>query len=82
MSGTRVCLVDKISATSCLPPAISTYTHPIHRPHSELVKFSHRDVEYDKAAHFIKRIAVSLANSAQSAPETDNTESMNIIGVL
>lgn len=57
MNGPRRFLVSQPSATSCLPADIaSAHSVAIHRTHSDLIKFSHHDAEYDKVAYVLKRI--------------------------
>ncbi|KAK2609803.1 hypothetical protein N8I77_003283 [Diaporthe amygdali] len=57
MSGPRRCLVSEPSATSCLPGDIlSTNSISIRRTHSDLVKFSSHDAEYERVAYVLERI--------------------------
>lgn len=57
MGGPLRFLVSKSSATSCLPAsAPSTRSVSIRRNHSDLVKFSSHDAEYDKVFHILKQM--------------------------
>lgn len=57
MNGPHRFLVSQFSATSCLPAgAPSTHTVSIRRNHSDLVKFSSHDAEYDKVAYIVKQM--------------------------
>lgn len=57
MSGPRRCLVSEPSATRCLPDGVSsTHSIAIRRTHSDLVKFSTYDAEYDRVAYVLERI--------------------------
>lgn len=54
MEGPFRCLVNVTSATSCLPcSAYSEYSAAIDRAHSDLVKFSAHDSEYDNISYLI-----------------------------
>lgn len=57
MDGPDKCLVTRNSATSCLPPDMaSDHSVPIHRTHSELVKFSAHDADYDTVFDILRHI--------------------------
>jgi hypothetical protein len=57
MNGPHRCLVTPSSATSCLPPGIrSSRSAELPRTHSELVKFSCHDPEYDKVSDILCRM--------------------------
>lgn len=60
MNGTPQLLVTLASATSCIPARMSMeLSAPLARTHSDLVKFSVHDDEYEKVSVHIKRIYVS-----------------------
>lgn len=57
MDGPPRFLVSQPSATSCLPPgASSANSISIRRNHSDLVKFSSHDSEYDRVAYILKQM--------------------------
>jgi hypothetical protein len=57
MIGPERCLVDTFSATSCLPSNIRLdHSIPITRTHSDLVKFTHRDAEFDSIVFALEQI--------------------------
>lgn len=57
MDGRPRFLVSQPSATSCLPPnSSSANSISIRRNHSDLVKFSSHDSEYDKVAYILKQM--------------------------
>ncbi|KAK0731303.1 hypothetical protein B0H67DRAFT_639713 [Lasiosphaeris hirsuta] len=54
MNGPRRCLVTPNSATSCLPPSLRLgHSVELPRTHSELVKFTSYDPEYDKVSDIL-----------------------------
>ncbi|KAH8889477.1 hypothetical protein GQ53DRAFT_783034 [Thozetella sp. PMI_491] len=57
MNGPRQVMVSSFSATSCVPShAMSEYSIPIHRTHSNLVKFARYDVEFEKVISALEQI--------------------------
>ncbi|KAK3364037.1 hypothetical protein B0T25DRAFT_443738, partial [Lasiosphaeria hispida] len=61
INGPTRCLVSLASATSCLPPSLSSgHSAELPRTHSELVKFSFRDPEYDKVSDVLRRMHQGL----------------------
>lgn len=56
MTGPSQCLVSQFSATSCLPAGYAHHCLAISRAHSELVKFSFHDTEYDKVFHILVQL--------------------------
>lgn len=57
MNGPNRCLVTPKSAVSCLPyDKRSDHSAGLPRTHSELVKFTFRDSEYDKVSDVLRRM--------------------------
>lgn len=57
MNGPPRFLVSQPSATSCLPAgASSAHSIPLRLNHSDLVKFSSHDAEYDRVAYILKQM--------------------------
>lgn len=57
MDGPPRFLVSQASATSCLPAgASSAHSISLRRNHSDLVKFSSHDAEYDRVAYILKHV--------------------------
>src|SRR3569623_959512 len=63
MIGPRRCLVSTSSATGCLREKVRIeYSIPIPRTHSDLVKFSHCDTEYDNVVSALEQKFQTPAN--------------------
>lgn len=67
MNGPLRCLVTRTSATSCLShDASSDHSVAINRTHSDLVKFSRYDAEYDRVRYIILSIHTRSKAKSQS----------------
>lgn len=73
MGGPLECLVTTQSATSCLRYGSSSeFAYAIPRTHSELVKFSYHDYEYDKVYYILKAMIETRFGFQISGPRMDS----------
>lgn len=67
MEGPKDFLVNQSSATSCLPHDLrNDRSTPLYKTHSDLVKFTRNDPEYENVADVLKNIHTKAISAEDS----------------